>query len=267
MPSSFKNLAVAALVDGTGGFDNLASPNGVAVFVVSGVAYAIVCSVTEDAFTIIGLEDPSAPTLESTKTDGNDGFTALHGARSVATWVDADDGKTYAMISSAHDDGVQVVDVSDPADPVPRGAVFDGTTFTSLAEPFRIAAFRIGTSNYAAVVGKDDNAVTIIDVSSPPSLVQTGVLVDGANMAGPFAIDTFVYGGNTYVVVTSLTGGGKITLIDVSTPASPYRVETASDGSGGFTVLAGTRDVSVFFLGSKPYAIATARDDNGVIAI
>ena len=53
-------------------------------------------------------------------------------------------------------------------------------------------------------------------------------------------------------------------LIDVSIPSSPTAVGSASDGSNGFTALAGACGVDVFVIGSSTYTIVASNDDNGV---
>ena len=57
-------------------------------------------------------------------TDGVGGFDELDGCRTVATFVIG--ASTYAIVASSTDDGVQLIDVSDPASPTAVGSATDG---------------------------------------------------------------------------------------------------------------------------------------------
>eukprot|EP01043_Picozoa_sp_COSAG02_P079181 COSAG02_NODE_18191_length_953_cov_1.863158_1_plen_198_part_10 len=57
-------------------------------------------------------------------TDGEGGFTELDGAAAVSTFER--DGSTYAIVAARDDDGIQIVDVSDPSNPVAVSSATDG---------------------------------------------------------------------------------------------------------------------------------------------
>eukprot|EP00320_Phaeocystis_rex_P012256 CAMPEP_0119058106 /NCGR_PEP_ID=MMETSP1178-20130426/2479_1 /TAXON_ID=33656 /ORGANISM="unid sp, Strain CCMP2000" /LENGTH=60 /DNA_ID=CAMNT_0007039003 /DNA_START=24 /DNA_END=202 /DNA_ORIENTATION=- len=56
--------------------------------------------------------------------DDVDGFDVLDGAEGVATFVIGP--STYAIVASFDDNGVQLIDVSDPNSPVAVGSATDG---------------------------------------------------------------------------------------------------------------------------------------------
>ena len=56
-------------------------------------------------------------------TDGEGGFTTLDGARAVSTFVRGE--STYAIVAAVSDDGIQIMDVSDPSNPVPVSSATD----------------------------------------------------------------------------------------------------------------------------------------------
>ena len=83
-------------------------------------------------------------------TDGVNGFDELDDARPVAAFVIG--ASTYAIVASYTDDGVQLIDVSDPSSPVAVGSATDGVNgFDELDGARGVATFVIGTSTYAIV--------------------------------------------------------------------------------------------------------------------
>ena len=58
------------------------------------------------------------------ETDGANSFTELEGARGVDTFVIG--SSTYAIVVSEVDDGIQIVDISDPTALVAKDAETDG---------------------------------------------------------------------------------------------------------------------------------------------
>ena len=99
----------------------------------------------------------------------------LKGAKSVATFT-IEDG-AFAIVASKKDNGVQIIDVSDPSTPKAVGAAAKGDEFPSLAGPNGVDTFVSGDSTYALVVGK--GGVQLIDVSVPSSPVGMKNAVDG----------------------------------------------------------------------------------------
>ena len=91
------------------------------------------------------------------------GFTELDGAQGVATFVIGT--STYAIVASWNDDGVQLIDVTDPSSPVAMGSATDGVNgFTGLDGPYGIATFVIGTSTYVIVACQEDDDVQLLQV-------------------------------------------------------------------------------------------------------
>eukprot|EP01044_Picomonas_judraskeda_P019236 COSAG03_NODE_4010_length_1723_cov_1.198892_2_plen_128_part_01 len=83
-------------------------------------------------------------------TDGEGGFTTLHGSQAVSTF--AIDVSTYAIVAALSDDGIQIMDVSDPSNPVPVSSATDGQGgFTELLGARAVSTFAIDGSTYAIV--------------------------------------------------------------------------------------------------------------------
>ena len=173
--------------------------------------YALVASYTDNGVQVIDVSDPSSLVAMGTASDGYPGFIQLEGPHGVATFVIG--ASTYAIVASYLDDGVQVMNVSNPSSLVGMGSATDGVDgFDELEGAHGIATFVLGSSTYAIVASQTDNGVQVIDVSDPSSLVAMGSATDGNNdfgkLDGAFQVATFVVGGSTYAIVASVNANG-----------------------------------------------------------
>ena len=108
---------------------------------------------------------PSDITAKDAETDGANGFTQLNGANGVDTFTIG--GSTYAIVASYIDNGVQIIDISDPTNIVARDAETDGANgFTQLDGANDVDTFTIGGSTYAIVASINDDGVQIILLNS-----------------------------------------------------------------------------------------------------
>jgi len=255
-------VAIGSATDGVG----TANDGGVATFVIGASTYAIVANMGDGSVQLIDVSDPSAPVAVGGATDGINGFDELAGAFGVATFVIG--ASTYAIVASVYDDGVQLIDVSDPSAPVAAGSATDGINgFDELDGAYGVATFVIGASTYAIVASYADSGVQLIDVSDPSAPVAAGSATDGINgfdeLAGAFGVATFVIGASTYAIVASFNDDG-VQLIDVSNPSVPVAVGSATDGINGFDTLDGALGVATFVIGASTYAIVASEADDGV---
>ena len=70
---------------------------------------------------------------------------------------------------TAHDDdGVQIIDISDPTSPTAVTSVTDGETYPVLDNPRAITTVVIGTTTYALVTAQNDDGVQIIQLEVDP---------------------------------------------------------------------------------------------------
>ncbi len=171
-------VLAARAVDGQGGFGALDHPIGIAVQEISGRTYALVASHGDDAVQIIDVTDPASPVPASSVFDGQDGFDALDGAIDIT--VAEISGRTYAFVAALDDDAVQIIDVTDPASPVPASSVFDGQGgFDALAEANGVAVAEISGRTYVLVAASDIDGVQVIDVTDPASPVPASSVFYG----------------------------------------------------------------------------------------
>ena len=95
------------------------------------------------------------PTATGVATDAVDGFTELNGACGVATFSTS--SGQYAIVAAYDDDGVQLIDISDPTTPVAVGAATDGTGgFTELSGASDVEIFVVANIAYAIVAAEGD---------------------------------------------------------------------------------------------------------------
>ena len=246
-------------------FTELDGAYDVETFVIGSKTYAIVVGYNDDGVQMIDITDPTAIVAKDAATDGANSFTMLEKPRDVSTFVIG--SSTYAIVTSTTDDGVQIIDISDPTAIVAKDTATDGATFTMLNGASGVDTFTIGSKTYAIVVSSVDDGVQMIDISDPTAIVAKDAETDGVNgfteLDGPEAVDTFTCGSRTYAIVVSPPDDG-VQLIDISDPANIIAVDAATDGVNGFTELDAVYNVETFKIGSAQYAIVVSFEDKGV---
>ena len=164
---------------------------------------------------------------------------------------------------------VQIIDITDPVLPNAAAAVtHDARGFTTLYAAANIDTVVIGSKTYAVLTYFSNNyAVQIIDITNPGSPNSTSAITDGTDgftaLRGVRGVDTAVIGPKTYAVLAAYDDNG-IQIIDITDPASPNATAAVTDGTGGFTTLAGAWDVDTVTIGPRTYAVVAAAGDNGV---
>ena len=273
-------VEIKTLSNGTN-YPKMRHPTSIATVTVGSSTYALVTSASsiisasisiptaesaiitrDDSIQIIDITNPRNPTPVSTITDGVDGYTELRGAASITTTTIG--SSTYALVASLDDSGIQIIDITDPTDPIAVSAATDNQNgFTRLAGAISIATTTIDSSHYAIVVASSpsDRAVQIINITNPNTLVATSSfssdnIIDGKTVA-------VITGLSSYAFVTSTYTDG-VQIIDITTPGSPTSVSHIRDGVGGYTELDGAYTIATTTIGSSTYALVAALNDNGV---
>ena len=132
-------------------------------------------------------------------------------------------GRAYAIVAASDSNGIQIMDITDPATPLPVSAVFDDTGgFATLNGPGDVEVFEQGGRAYAIVTSWQDNGVQIMDITDPaaPSPVSAvfGDPYGFITMHGLEVVEVFESEGRAYAVVT---GGIGTHTIDITQPAVP----------------------------------------------
>jgi hypothetical protein len=186
------------------------------------------------------LQTLGNPTHAAAIFDNN--TTALDSASSIYVA-----GK-YAYIASFND-GVEILDVSDPTNPTHVGAIFDNNT-TALGGASSIVV----AGKYAYVAAYTDG-VEILDISDPTNPTHVGAIFDNGTTALAGAYSIYVAGKYAYVAARDDDG---VEIIDISDPTNPTHVGAITDNDT--TALDGA--ISIYVVGK--YAYITALSDSGV---
>ena len=236
---------IASIAGGPGWFAEPDGIVGVAITQMSGKTYAVAAGSIRDDVFIIDITEPASPAPVASITAGPGGFTELLGVRGIATHDIGN--RTYAVVASQYDSGVQIIDITHPADPVPVAAISDDVGgFTELGGAHGIAVHDIGSRTYAAVASLADSGVQIIDITHPADPVPVAAIHDDT---GGFTVldearDIAIHdiSNKTYVFVAGDIG---VQVIDITHPADPRPVAW----------LDGADNVAIHDISNKTYAL------------
>ena len=216
-------VVVKNLIDGEGGYTKLLHPTSIATATIGSSTYAVVTSASssesarlastvvgptslthDDGVQIIDITNPRSPSAVSAIDDDADGFTELHGPASITTITIG--SSTYALVASNDDSGVQIINITEPSDPIAVSAAKEGQGFTELSGARSITTITIDSSHYAIVASGTDQGVQIINITKPDAISAASSfsyssLIDAESV-------TAITGLSTYVLVASSYSAG-----------------------------------------------------------
>ena len=160
--------------DNANNYAELDGPHSITTVTIDSSTYALVASFTDNGVQIIDITDPYNPIAASALTD--DDSTKLRGAVYITTVTLG--SSTFALVASFHDDGVQIIDIIDPYNPIPTYTVSNGADgYTELNGPRSITAVTIGTSTFVLVASLTDSGIQIIKLGQEYMPVNCGQTV------------------------------------------------------------------------------------------
>ena len=259
--------AVASISDGdsdggTGTFDELDGAIGITTVTIGSSTYALVASQTDDGVQIINITDPTAPTAVASITDDST-FDELDGAIGITTVTIG--SSTYALVASFFDDGVQIINITNPATPTAVSSITDGSTFDELDGVNDITTVKIGQSTYALATSGLDDGIQIIDITTPATPTAASSITDGSTfdeLDGVNDITTVKIGSSTYALIASINDSG-VQIINITNPATPTATSSITDGST-FDNLLGASGITTVQIGQSIYALVASQNDLGV---
>ena len=135
------------------------------------------------------------------------GSLYLDGSNGIA--ILESDGRTYAVLTSTTDDGVQILDLTDPYSIYPGDAIGDNDIL-ELDTALGIVTFKSGGRTYAAVASYGDDGVQVLDLTNPYNVTAAGHITDDDTllMDGAWDVAVFEHDGSTYAALTSRTDSG-----------------------------------------------------------
>ena len=247
-PDGTLAAAGSAFSGTTDGFDTIGHPQDVDVFEMGGWPYALVSSYASDGVQLVRIDaDGGALVAAGSARDEFAGFKSLGSAAGVAVF-DAGN-RTYALVASQDDHGVQMVRLS------PASAV-------GASSPAGAGPHPIGRSINITVAF--DERVVLEDPSRPPSLLLS---LDGDTRAAPYldgnGTAEFVFNytvrpgdatpsgsGLEYAHAGALVSRGAITDLREE-PADLELPRPGADGS-----LSAARSIAID--GVRPYAVSVS---------
>ncbi|MGD0535475.1 MAG: PKD domain-containing protein, partial [Methanoregula sp.] len=162
----------------------------------------------------------------------------------------------YAYVTSFDDNALEIVDVTDPTNPVHAGSITaGGGNPPYLNQPSSVYV----SGNYAYVTSVGDNALEIIDVTDPTNPVHAGSITAGDGSAPYLNHPSSVYVSGNYAYVTSV-GDNALEIVDVTDPTNPVHAGSIRTGDGNPPYL--LQPSSVYVSGN--YAYVTSEGDNAL---
>ena len=260
--------------------------NGIDTFQISGRTYAAVAVYLDDSVRILDITNPANVTATG-HIDDSEGTLMLDGASGIDTFQIS--GRTYAAVAAYLDDGVQILDITNPANVTATGHIDDSEGTLMLDGASSIAIFNMSGRTYAAVAAYLDDGVQILDITNPANVTATGHIDDyegtleiggaysggtskvpsgSADVVGPlklggaYGIDTFQISGRTYAAVAAYLDDG-VQILDITNPANVTATDHIDDYEGTLE-LGGVYGIDTFQISGRTYAAVAAYDDDGV---
>ena len=254
---------VAAITEGKAGYTELHGAYHITTAQIDSRHYALVAAFADHGVQIIDITDPFNPTAVAAVSDGRSGHSNLYSASSIATTQIG--ARHYALVTAFGDDGVQIMDITNPSSPTAVAAIEDGATYPTLDGAQSVATAQIGSKHYALVAASNEDGVQIINITNPSSPTAVAAIEDGATyptLGGAYSITTAQIGSKHYALVAALFDSG-VQIIDITDPANPSPVASVTDGAT-YPTLGGAYSITTAQIGSKHYALVAATDENGV---
>ena len=258
--------AVYVIHDDSEGFDTLKGSLAITPVTLNDTVYALVAASTDNGVQIINITDPSSPSAVYGIHDDSDGFNTLGAPISITT-VTLND-TVYALVTSAADNGVQIINITDPSSPsAVYGIRDDSEGFDTLKGSFAITTVTLNDTVYALVAASADSGVQIINITDPSSPSAVSSIrdnFDGFNtLSLPTSIITVTLNDTVYALVTS-AGDHGVQIINITDPSSPSPVYDIRNDSDGFNTLEAPISITTVTLNDTVYALVAAFGEHGV---
>ena len=239
----------------------LRGARGITTFESGGHTYAAVAAYSSDGVQILNITDPSKITAAGNTADigTNTDSLVLNGARGITTFVSG--GHTYAAVAAYLDNGVQILNITDPSNITAAGNITNTDTL-ELEGASGIATFESGDHTYVAVAAYLDNGVQILNITDPLHITAAGNITntDTLELEGASGITTFVSGGHTYAAVAAHLDDG-VQILNIT---DPLHITPAGSIDTNTLKLDGAQDITTFTSGGHTYVAVTANRGNGV---
>ena len=200
-------IPASAIADDVDGYTELRGATSVTTVTLGTSTFALVAAFADQGVQIINITDPYNPTLASNIAQGMGNYTELNNPRSIITVTI--DTSTFALVADSYGDGVQIINITDPYNPIAASAITNGTdNYTRLGYPYDITAVTINSSTFALVAAILDNGVQIINITDPynptPEFAITNDKDGYTALHGASSITTVTIDSSTFALVTAI---------------------------------------------------------------
>ena len=222
--------------------------------------YAAVASYTDDGVQILDITDPTNIIAKDSITD--EGTLELNGAQGIAIFES--DGKIYAAVVSYRDNGLQILDITDPDDIIEKDSITDEGTL-ELNGAKGIAIYESGNKRYAAVASYTDDGVQILDITDPTNIIAKDSITDDVTLELDIAYDIAIFesDGKIYAAVTSSLDHG-LQILDITDPDDIIAKASITEEDDDTLELRGAQGIAIFESDNKRYAAVASHFDDGV---
>ena len=211
--------------------EKLLQPSGLAIYSpTAGNHYAVVtaniASGTIDQggsgagrVNIINLTTPSSISIVTNITD--DANKLLQTPTDVAIYSKG--SNYYAVVTSSHDNGIQIINITNPNSPVAAGKLAD-TNSLLLKGASAVDVYSIGNKHYAVVTQQAtiEGGLQIIDITDPNNPTGAGKITSNdIRYKGAEDVSVHSYNDRWYALVAGKANSHAVTIIDVTNPNSP----------------------------------------------
>ena len=193
---------------------------------------------------------------------------SLNGAGGITTFESG--GRTYAAVSAYDDNGVQILDVTDPYRHHRHRQHHRRRHHTDSLELYdaqRNHHIRVRRSHLRRRCSKFDYGVQILDVTDPYNITAADSITNGGDimLGGADGIATFESGGRTYAAVTAYSDD-TVQILDVTYPYNITAAGSITDPGSLTTPLSLTNPdgIATFESGGSTYLAVAGYDDHGV---
>ena len=253
------NFAVSQLVNDA--FQNI---NDMFIYSIGAKQYAVTVSGARKNLVIADVTDPNDLSSAIVGSIVDNDSTVLNNPDGVAYYKRGD--KHYAVVTSTGTpQGIQIVDVSDPANPTAADSPSDNGELL-LRDSSGVDVWTVRGRSYAAVVTRRDDGLQIVDVTDPDNIFAAGQLKNNSKVLlnHPRNMKVMAIEDRFYAAVAADETEDGVSLIDVTDPYRPFGAATISDGQNGASELDGANGIDTFSADGRHFIVVTAREDHGV---
>ena len=256
---------VHTIYDDTDGFEALGGARDIKLAYMNNHTIGVIAGFDDDALQIIDFTIPEDPKPISSIFDGINGFEALGGVYSIEI-TDIGDN-TYVIAASHLDDGVQIIDITNPYKPLPVSGVFDHSYFDSLGGANHVTISEISDRLYAMATASSDNALQIIDFTAPEYPVSAASIRDNTDgfeaLGGAQDFVSTIIKNRTYGAIAGHSDNA-VQIIDITVPNNPTPISAIFDDTGGFEALGGASGIEIVTISKYTYLIVASKSDGAV---